>query len=97
MQQTIDFTKPITHYENNAESQLNFEEHEPKFRGQCKTIMEAFKRGERLTTKVALLEYGIGDLRRRIKDLKDNYGVENIDEEKKSGGFKVWFLKKNNK
>jgi len=94
MQKTIDFSKPITHYENNVESQFDFVKNEPKFRGQCKTIMEAFKRGERLTTKVALLEYSIGDLRRRIKDLKDNYGVDNIGEEKKSGGFKVWFLKK---
>ena len=93
MQTTIDFTKPIVHYENNAESQCDFLERETEFRGQCKTIMEAFQRGERLSTKIALLEYGIGDLRRRIKDLKDNYNVENIVDEKKDGGFKVWYLK----
>lgn len=93
MQTEIDFTKPITHYENNRESQLDFLENEPKFRGQCKTIMEAFKRGERLSTTKALINYGIGDLRRRIKDLKDNYKVENIGEVKLDGGYKEWFLK----
>ena len=93
MQTSIDFTKPIIHNENNLESQLDFLEREVEFRGQCKTIMDAFLKGERLTTKVALLEYGIGDLRRRIKDLKDNYGVENIIDEKVSGGYKVWYLK----
>lgn len=92
-QLAIDFTKPIIHSENNPDSQKQFEENETRFRGQCKTIMEAFKRGERLSTKIALLEYGIGDLRRRIKDLKDIYGVHNIIDETKSGGFKVWYLK----
>lgn len=92
MQQTIDFSKPIVHFENNLESQLDFMERETEFRGQCKTIMDAFIKGERLSTKTALINYGIGDLRRRIKDLRDNYGVQNIGEEKKSGGFKVWFL-----
>lgn len=93
MQTTIDFSKPITHRENNTESQAMFEANEPRFRGQCKTIMEAFKRGERLTTATALMRYGIGDLRRRIKDLKDNYGVQGIVDEKKEKGFKEWHLK----
>lgn len=32
-------------------------------------------RGEKLTTTVALIKYQIGDLRRRIKDLKDNWDI----------------------
>lgn len=94
MQTSIDFSKPIIHRENNNTSQKSFEENEPKFRGQCKTIMEAFKRGERLSTFKAMTEYKIGDLRRRIKDLKDNYGVTNIVDETMSGGFKEWYLQK---
>ncbi len=91
-QTAIDFNNPIIHRENNPVSQADFEKNEPKFRGQCKTIMEAFKRGERLSTMTALIKYRIGDLRRRIKDLKDNYKVDNIGEEKLEGGFKEWFL-----
>lgn len=92
MQREIDFNNPIVHSENNPESQAIFDENEPKFRGQCKTIMEAFKRGEKLTTTKALIKYGIGDLRRRIKDLKDNYNVDTINEEKLKGGYKQWFI-----
>lgn len=92
MSQEIDFKKPIYHNENNLESQMQFQENEPIFRGQCKTIMEAFKRGERLTTARALIKYGIGDLRRRIKDLKDNYKVTSIEEEVVDGRFKEWFI-----
>lgn len=93
MQTNINFNKPITHIENNIESQLDFVENEPKFRDQCEVIMKAFKRGENLTTRTALIVYGIGDLRRRIKDLKDNYGVDGINEIKMPGGFKKWYLK----
>lgn len=93
MQTRIDFSKPITHRENNTTSQASFEKNEPKFRGQCKTIMDAFKRGERLSTLKAMTNYRIGDLRRRIKDLKDNYGVTNIVDKTMSGGYKEWYLK----
>ena len=93
MQAEIDFTQPIIHRENNLTSQRNFEANEPRFRGQCKTIMDAFKRGERLTTLSAMVNYKIGDLRRRIKDLKDNYNVKGIMDETKKGGFKEWHLK----
>ena len=92
MQAEIDFTNPIIHRENNLTSQGNFEANEPKFRGQCKTIMEAFKRGEKLTTLTAMVNYRIGDLRRRIKDLKDNYGVVGIVDEMQGKGFKEWHL-----
>ncbi len=91
MQAEINFDKPLFHLENNAESQKSFEEKESRFRGQCKTIMDAFKRGERLTTAKALINYGIGDLRRRIKDLKDIYKVD-VQENKMKGGFKEWYL-----
>ena len=94
MQTKIDFTKPIIHRENNPLSQAIFEANERAFRGQCKTIMEAFLRGEKLTTTKALIKYGIGDLRRRIKDLKDIYGVVGLEFELINGRFKEWSLNK---
>lgn len=95
MSQTeLDFNKPIRHQENNPESQFIYEENEPKLRGQCKTVYEALKNGERLTTAKALIKYGIGDLRRRIKDLKDHYNIK-ITDEVVSGGYKEWFIPQN--
>lgn len=70
MQTEINFTKTIIHRENNLVSQENFEANEPRFRGQCKIVMDAFLRGEKLTVVGAMINYKIGDLRRRIKDLK---------------------------
>ena len=94
MQEKIDFTKQINRRENNQSSQNILEKNEIKFRGQCKTIMQAFFRGERLTTTRALLDYGIGDLRRRIKDLKDVYGVMGLEYKLLEGRYKEWFLNK---
>ena len=88
----IDFTMPIEHIENNPFSQKLFEGNMENFKGQCKTIMEALLRGERLTTTSALLNYGIGDLRRRIKDLKDNYQVKCIKERLREKRFKEWYI-----
>ena len=56
--------------------------------------MDAFLRGEKLTTATALIKYGVGDLRRRIKDLKDNYGVVGIEDNMIGNGFKEWYLNK---
>jgi len=91
-QQQINFDKPIVHSENNNDSQKLFEKNEKRFRGQCKTIMDAFKRGEKLTVVKAMQKYRIGDLRRRIKDLKDNYEVKNIKSRMIGHGFKEWYL-----
>ena len=94
MQTSIDFSKPIIRKENNAESQAILEANESRFRGQCKTIMDAFLRGEKLSVATAHIRYKIGDLRRRIKDLKDNYQVEGIEAKMVGNGFKEWSLNK---
>ena len=54
-------------------------------------MLDALKRGERLTTTTALLKYGIGDLRRRIKDLIDIHKID-VKSELQQGRFKVWFI-----
>lgn len=90
----IDFTQPLVHNENNVESQLIFEANKDKFSNQCKIVFEAFLRGERLTTAKALIHYGIGDLRRRVKDLKDMWGVP-VQSELIEGNFKEYFINQN--
>lgn len=93
-QMKIDFNKPIVHSENNNHSQRIFDENADRFRGQCKVLMKAFLRGERLTAFTAMQKYHIGDIRRRVKDLRDNYGVECIKDELLEGRFKEWYIEK---
>lgn len=89
----LDLAKKIFHNENNLTSQLTFEAHEKKFRGQCKLIMEIFLNGQSLTVAEAMIRYNIGDLRRRIKDLKDNYKVKGIiSKTHAKSGKKTWWL-----
>jgi hypothetical protein len=94
-QLSIDFTAPPVHRENNLESQKIFEKNKERFSNQCRIVYEAMLRGERLTTTSALVRYGIGDLRRRVKDLKDDYGVP-VQSELTDNRFKEYFLILNN-
>lgn len=87
----IDFSQ-LHHQENKVANQEHFELHKEHFSNQCKIVYEALLRGERLTTAKALLKYGIGDLRRRIKDLKDNWNVPVKDEYQEGTRFKEYFL-----
>lgn len=92
----IDTHKVIEHKENTKANQALFNENEKVFRGQCKIVMDALNRGEQLTVATAMQEYGIGDLRRRIKDLKDTYGVKNIASVfLNNNRTKTWYLKNN--
>lgn len=86
----IDFSI-LAHRENNPGSQAHFEENKVKFSNQCRIVYEALLRGERLTTAKALLQYGVGDLRRRIKDLKDTWGVP-VKDKYVENNFKEFFL-----
>jgi hypothetical protein len=87
----IDFTQPLVHRENNKESQALFEENKDRFSAQCRIAYDAMMQGERLTTAKALIEYGIGDLRRRVKDLKDMWGVP-VQSVIVQGKFKEYFI-----
>lgn len=87
----IDFNKPLIHFENKPENQMIFEANKERFSKQCRIVFEALLRGERLTTTSALINYGIGDLRRRIKDLKDTWKVD-IKSDLRSDRFKEFYL-----
>lgn len=66
----------LNHHENLPENQKHFEQNKNHFSKQCTIVLQALQRGERLTTITALINYQIGDLRRRIKDLKDYHQIE---------------------
>lgn len=57
--------------ENNAESNAILQSNKTHLSKQCKMLLDALMRGEHLTTAEALIFYGIGDMRRRVKDLRD--------------------------
>lgn len=84
--------------ENNLENEKHKNANEERFSEQCRKVLELLKSGVVLTTGKALTEFGIGDLRRRIKDLKDMNGIKNIqwrwhlDKEGKTTRFKEWFI-----
>lgn len=89
-QPKIDFSQ-LQHIENKISNQEHFEANKDKFSKQCKLVYEALLRGEKLTTTTALITYRIGDLRRRIKDLKDIWNVPVMDQYV-DGKFKEYFL-----
>jgi Helix-turn-helix domain len=93
-QPRIDLNK-LQHVENKISNQEHFEANKDKFSHQCKIVYEALLRGEKLTTSTALILYRIGDLRRRIKDLKDIWNVP-IKDQYVQGKFKEYFLINNN-
>ena len=87
-QAEIDFT--IHARENNPESQMILDANRPLFSNQCKKVYEALLRGEKLTTGIALLNYQIGDLRARIRDIR-NSGID-VKDEYIEGRYKRYFL-----
>lgn len=80
------------HTENKIVNQEHFEKNKKEFSKQCQIVYDALLRGERLTTTQALLTYKIGDLRRRIKDLKDIWNIPVLDVYVE-GKFKEYYLK----
>lgn len=89
-QPKIDFSQ-LHHIENKVSNQEHFEANKEKFSNQCKIVYEALLRGERLTTKKAMLNYDIWHLPRRIKDLIDEWGVP-IESQVVEGNFKEYYL-----
>lgn len=76
--------------QNNRESETILIENEKRLSRQCRVLYEALLRGERLTTTDGILKYGIGDLRRRIKDLRDS-GIE-VKDKLIANRFKEYYL-----
>lgn len=56
-------------HENSASNETILEDNKQRFSNQCRVVLTAMMRGERLTTSSALRIYDIGDLRARVRDL----------------------------
>ncbi|SED09532.1 Helix-turn-helix domain-containing protein [Tenacibaculum sp. MAR_2009_124] len=94
MKTVVDFNRPVSRKENNPESQDNLDKNKKRFSKQCQKVYDALLRGKRLTTVSALLKYQIGDLRRRIKDLKDTHKINIKDKWVKTDGsrYKEYYM-----
>jgi len=91
-----DFNKVLHTRENNPESQAHLEANKYHFVGQCAIVYSLLKAGVVLSTRIGQLNYNIGDLRARIRDLMDA-GVRvdkvfEMDEKGKKTRFKKYFM-----
>jgi hypothetical protein len=87
MQTEIDFVHTV---ENNSESKQILNANREHLSAQCEKVLELLTSGKRLTVRDAMIEYGIGDLRRRVKDLKEN--GYNVKGDLIEGRFKIYYL-----
>lgn len=92
----------IHSHENNRESQTILENNLPYFNKQCQIVFDALMRGEILTTTTALIKYRVGDLRARMRDLRNTVLTidgkeENIrhHEQLSSNRYKSWWMDSN--
>lgn len=88
--------------ENNRESQAILDNNILHFNRQCQIVFDAMMRGEILTTTTALIKYKVGDLRARMRDIRNT--VLNIDgreetfhlhEKTQSSRYKMWWCDSN--
>lgn len=93
-EQTIqpEFNFNVLVNQNNRESESILLMCEKRLSNNCRIILEAFARGERLTGDNIADRYHIREYRRRIKDLRDA-GYRIVDEIGKNG-CKTWWIEK---
>ena len=76
--------------ENNSESQEIKNDNVNHLAKQDKLVLQLLQQGLRLDVHLALTQYKIGDLRRRIKTLRDaGYKIQDVKQYKR---FKIYFL-----
>ena len=90
IQPELDFTAVVHTKENNRQSEGILDANYELFNAQCKKVLNALKTGRKLTVMEMMVEFGIGDPRRRIKDLRDK-GIE-IKDEIHDTRFKKYFI-----
>jgi hypothetical protein len=82
--------------ENNKDSQSFLYENKPKLTNECAKVLELLNRGIILTVKIAISVYNISSLPRRVKDLRDNWDIENINDDwvfvDGKRAYKRWFI-----
>lgn len=82
--------------DNNSDSQNHLEANEQHFNAQCKKILALLRKGEVLTQRRGMIEFDIGDTRRRISELREGGIVISdewiLDDDGKVTKCKKWFI-----
>lgn len=84
----IDFK--VHDFENLPENQAILEDNRPRLSRQCQKVYDLLRAGMALTTTKAL-EYGIGDLRARVRDLIKFNGID-VKKRLIEGRYKEYYL-----
>ena len=77
-------------HENNSHSEAILDANYERLNRQCRLVYSLLKQGCRLTVRSAMVYYGIGDLRRRCADLREN-GID-VKSRLIDGRHKEYFL-----
>lgn len=88
-QSTLDFNNIVHIRENNAHSEAILDANYDKLNKQCQLVYFLLKQ-TRLTVREAMVSYNIGDLRRRVCDLRQA-GIE-VKDNILPGGSKEFFI-----
>lgn len=94
-----DFTKAVHVRENSAINEKHLNDNRQKFTGQCGIVLSLLQKGIVLSSYSAMVQYKIGHLPRRIKDIRDELGITNIedqfeyDDSGKTTRNKIWFIR----
>ena len=83
--------------ENNPESEGHLQANAKKFSQQCALVHRLLAQGKELTSRIAMIEYGIGDLHRRVGELRDWHGIKikdrwEMNADGKTTRNKVWYI-----
>lgn len=76
--------------QNSSSNQAILDANRERLSNQCQIVLGALLSGERLTTASALINYGVGDLRARIRDILHS-GIE-VSKKLEDGRFKVYYM-----
>lgn len=90
MKKKIDLNNIVHTRENNIYSETILNNNYKRLNNNCRILLDALERGERLTGLSIVKKYGMLEYRRRIKDLKES-GIY-IKERNLWLGCKEWFL-----
>lgn len=100
MENNVDYTNVLHKRENNAESEAHLKENKFHFTGQCAVVLSLLMKGVVLSSRSAMLQHNIGDVHRRIGELKialqnSNSKIRIEDrwvKNEKGRGHKEWFI-----
>ena len=98
-EQIPDFTRAIHVRENKPENEKHLNDNRQKFTGQAAIVLSLLQKGIVLSSYTAMTQYKIGHLPRRIKDIRDELGITNVEDQfqKDDAGKctrnKIWFIR----